>query len=106
MYLLRNVQTPTPQSEPLPGREHEMVRNRDIGYVFPVDEFTRLRRFLLIGSEGGTYYMKERKLTLDNITSAAQCLDSDPDRVLQEVIDASSFSAAKNDQNNDPPRCA
>ena len=98
MYLLRNVQTPTPQSEPLPGREHEMVRNRDIGYVFPVDEFTRLRRFLLIGSEGGTYYMKERKLTLDNITSAAQCLDSDPDRVLQEVIDASSFSAAKNDQ--------
>ena len=98
MYLLDHVKEPTPQTEPLPGREDEMVKNRDVGYVFPVDEWTRLRRFLIIGSEGGTYYMKERKLTQENITCVGQCLDSDPDRTLQEVINASSFSAAKNDQ--------
>ena len=98
MYLSKHLNTPTPQSEPLPGREKEMVKNRDIGYVFSVDEFTRLRRFLIIGSEGGTYYMKERKLTQENIVCVGQCLDSDPDRTLQEVISASTFSAARNDQ--------
>ena len=97
-YLLKHSRTPTPQSEPLPGRESEMVRNNDIGYVFPVDKFVHLRRFLLLGAEGGTYYVKERELIIENVKSANECLDDDPDRVFQEILDASSFSAAKNDQ--------
>ena len=31
-----------------------------------MDDMTRLQRFLILGSEGGSYYASERKLTLEN----------------------------------------
>ena len=46
-YLRQIHGQPTPQSEKLPGREDEMVMNRAGGAVFAVDDFIRLRRFLV-----------------------------------------------------------
>lgn len=44
----------TPQSEQAsPGQ----VRNSAGGYTFQVDALTRLRRFLTLGVDGGTYYV-------------------------------------------------
>ena len=37
----------------------------------PVDDMTRLQRFLILGSEGGSYYADERKLTLENAPESA-----------------------------------
>ena len=51
----------TPQSKPLPD-EHQ-VQNNAGGYVYQIDEWKRLDRFLILGAEGGTYYVKEQKLT-------------------------------------------
>ena len=48
------------------GREAEMVRNAAGGYVFPVTDWTRLERFLILGTDAGTYYTGARALTLDN----------------------------------------
>ena len=45
VYLTQVYGAPAPQSEPLPGREGEMVQNSAGGMAFPVDDFTRLRRF-------------------------------------------------------------
>jgi 60 kDa SS-A/Ro ribonucleoprotein len=42
----------TLQTAPIPGRESEMVRNEAGGYTFPVDDWVRLDRFLILGSEG------------------------------------------------------
>ena len=79
----------TPQSEPIFGRS-DMARNNAGGYTFVVDDWTRLQRFLILGSEGGTYYVGERKLTRDN---AADGL-----RVVSEIVAVSKAGRApKND---------
>ena len=54
----------TPPSQPIPGSAQ--VPNSAGGYVWSVDDWTRLDRFLILGTEGGTYYISERKLSLDN----------------------------------------
>ena len=41
----------TPQSAPIPGTSQ--VRNDNAGYVWAVDDWARLDRFLILGSEGG-----------------------------------------------------
>jgi 60 kDa SS-A/Ro ribonucleoprotein len=52
----------TPQSQPAPGRP-EMVENNAGGFVFEIDPMAQFRRFLLIGSAGGTYYVGQNELT-------------------------------------------
>ena len=95
-YLNQVYGAPTPQSEPLPDREDRMVKNSAGGYVFPVDDFTRLRRFLILGSEGGTYYAAERPLTIENAKAVRRCLDTDGNRVVDEAIRASQGTAPRN----------
>ena len=57
------------QADPMMGREGEMVENTAGGYVFEADKWERLMRFLLLGTEGGTYYIKEKQ------ADARQCWD-------------------------------
>ena len=49
-YLTRVITGPTPQSEPLDERQ---APNSAGGHSYPVDDMTRLDRFLILGSEGG-----------------------------------------------------
>jgi 60 kDa SS-A/Ro ribonucleoprotein len=44
----------TPQSETIPGRD-DMVANSAGGYTFAVDQWTLLDRFLILGSDQGSY---------------------------------------------------
>lgn len=55
----------TPQTQPIPGRESEMVENNAGGFVFEADAWKKLQRFLILGSEGGSYYADERTLTIE-----------------------------------------
>ena len=77
---------PVPQSEPLDERQ---VQNSAGGYAYPVDDMTRLRRFLILGSEGGSYYAGERKLTLDNIDAVKRCIQDEPYGVIKEIVNLS-----------------
>ena len=95
-YLNQVYGAPTPQTEPLPDLEDRMVKNSAGGYVLPVDDFTRLRRFLILGSEGGTYYAAERPLTVDNAKAVRRCLDADGRRVVDEALRASRGAAPRN----------
>ncbi len=72
----------TPQTEPIPGREADMVKNAAGGYGFVVDKWARLGRFLLIGTTGGTYYQSARDLTKENLTDVLACLKEDGPRVV------------------------
>lgn len=74
-----------PQSAPLPGREAEMVANDAGGYVFKIDKWTGLTRFLVLGSEGGTYYVGERKHTMRAGGMVEACIKEDPTRVFATV---------------------
>lgn len=83
----------TPQSQPLFGRT-DQVLNSAGGYVFAVDEWKRLERFLILGTEGGTYYIGERELTRQNAEAAAACLKQDGERVVKTVVEISTAGRA------------
>lgn len=67
----------TPQGEIIPGRENEMVKNSAGGYIFPMEPLALLTRFLILGSEGGSYYISEQKLTQSNFENITRILDSE-----------------------------
>ena len=48
----------TPQTEPVLGRT-DQVKNSAGGYVFAVDDWTRATRFIILGTQSGTYYASE-----------------------------------------------
>ena len=65
----------TPQSQPIPGSSQ--VRNSGGGYSWQVDDWTRLDRFLILGAEGGTYYIAERDLVRQNHDAVVRCIKAD-----------------------------
>ena len=86
----------TPQAEPLPGSAQ--VANSAGGYTWPVDKWSRLDRFLVLGSEGGTYYVGERQLTQENAVVVVECLAEDGPRLVGRVVELSvAGRAPKND---------
>lgn len=88
----------TPQSKPIPGREKEMVKNSAGGFTFTIDKWTKLNRFLVLGTEGGTYYIGEQKLTEQNSKNVIDCIKEDAKKVLEKVVEISEAGRApKND---------
>jgi 60 kDa SS-A/Ro ribonucleoprotein len=87
----------TPQLQAIPGSTQ--VPNSAGGFVWQIDKWARLERFLILGSEGGTYYISERKLTVDNATGALECIAEDGPRAVQKIVDV---SASKRAPKNDP----
>jgi 60 kDa SS-A/Ro ribonucleoprotein len=58
----------------------------------------QLYRFLILGTEKGTYYITERKLTADNAAAVRACLKEDFDRTLDTIVAVSDAGRApKND---------
>jgi 60 kDa SS-A/Ro ribonucleoprotein len=98
MTYLKEVlnQKKTPQTEPIPGTAQ--VANNAGGYAFAVDDWTRLNRFLILGSEGGSYYAAERALTAENAQAVLRCILSDGSRAVREIVAVSDAGRApKND---------
>ncbi|HEY9450290.1 MAG TPA: TROVE domain-containing protein [Gemmatimonadaceae bacterium] len=86
----------TPQAEPIPGTTQ--LPNSAGGYAWTVDRWTRLDRFLILGSEGGTFYVGERELTREHAASAIECVAEDGARAVRRVVEISrSGRAPKND---------
>lgn len=86
----------TPPHRPIPGKN--MVQNEDKAYVFKADSWDRLDRFLILGSEGGSYYAGQHKLTVDNCDNVVACIKEDGIKVVQTIMVLStSGRAPKND---------
>jgi len=77
--------TETPQGLPIPGRD--MVENNAGGFVFKLDEWKQLERFLILGSEGGTFYVSEKKLTADNANKVLLLLKKDGVKVVEKTVE-------------------
>ncbi|HEY0154710.1 MAG TPA: TROVE domain-containing protein [Longimicrobium sp.] len=86
----------TRQSDPIPGSAQ--VPNSAGGYAWALDSWSRLDRFLVLGTEGGTYYVGERELTVDNARAVAECIAEDGPRVVRRIVEVSAGGRApKND---------
>jgi 60 kDa SS-A/Ro ribonucleoprotein len=93
MKFLKHFRTrQTPQSEPIPGSAQ--VANSAGGYAFAVDDWARLERFLILGSEGGSYYATERALTLENARAVVRCLEADAERAIRSIVQISDSGRA------------
>lgn len=75
------------QDTPIDGKV--MVKNHGGAYVFGLDDFARLDRFLVLGSEGGSYYANERTLTMENAKSLENCIKLDGERVVARIVEMS-----------------
>lgn len=86
----------TTQSRPIPGSTQ--VRNSAGGYSWEVDDWTRFDRFLILGAEGGTYYIGERELVKQNHDVVVRCIKQDGIRAMKRIVEISdSGRAPKND---------
>ena len=81
-YLKRHNPKRVPQWAPLAGQ----VKNSNGGHAWPVDDWTRLRRFLILGSEGGSYYASEWRLTRENAEAVERALRADGNRAVDEIV--------------------
>jgi 60 kDa SS-A/Ro ribonucleoprotein len=85
----------TPQTEPLDARQ---VKNNAGGFVYATDPWKAFERFLVLGTEGGTYYVGEQKLTQDAAKNTLKCVEEDGRRAVDLLVDISDKGrAASND---------
>lgn len=88
----------TGQRIPMTDVMTPQVANSAGGYVWTVDHWTHLLRFLVLGSSACTYYASARKLTLENAEAVLQCIDVDGLRTVRTIVDVStSGRAPRND---------
>lgn len=73
----------TTQDRPADPRQ---VMNHAGGYTFTVDDMARLRRFLVLGTTGGTYYQGEQELTRDNADLVLELARTRGEDVAAEVL--------------------
>lgn len=94
-YLARyQPNQPIPQSAPLPGQ----TPNSAGGFTWQVSHWERLRRFLILGNEGGSYYASEQALTVQNAQAVMACIHEDGVRAVAEIVAISDEGRApKND---------
>jgi len=86
----------TPQTQPIPGAVQ--VQNDAGGYVFGVDHWTALQRFLILGVEDNTYYATKRDLVMQAGNGTLKCVAEDGERVVRTVVAVSHGGRApKND---------
>lgn len=66
----------------------DMVKNNtNEGYSFKITGEEQLKRFLLIGSTGGTYYVNEQKLTVDNAAEIIKLIKIHGESVMDILFD-------------------
>lgn len=87
----------TPQNEQIPGSTQ--TANDAGGFAWEVDDWVKLDRFLILGTEGGSYYATERQMTIKNADAALRCIQSDGIRTVNRIVEISTAGRApKNDQ--------
>ena len=95
-YLKRHSTRRVPQRARIP--RSGQVPNSAGGFAWEVDEWARLRRFLILGSEGGSYYASEWVLTRENAQAVERCIREDGLRAVAEIVRVSEGGRApKND---------
>lgn len=81
----------TPQSERADSRQQ---RNAAGGYTFVLDDAARLRRFLTLGVDGGTYYATPRELAIQNAEVVGRMAHEDPQTLVRTIVEVSVRGAA------------
>jgi 60 kDa SS-A/Ro ribonucleoprotein len=77
----------------------DQIENSEGGFVFQLDEWATLRRFLILGSASGTYYVGRRKMTEDCVALVLACVQADGVRAVTTAVAVSRQGLApRNDE--------
>lgn len=87
----RNLATPVPQTQAVSPKQ---VKNNAGGFSFEVSNADRLERFLILGTDGGTYYVKEQDLTRQNVNWLIEEIKTNGAEVLAKVVEVSESGRA------------
>lgn len=74
------------------------ARNAAGGYVFELDDLARLRRFLVLGTDGGTYYASERELTRESAELVLRLARERPRELVDVIVETSLAGRAPRQQ--------
>jgi 60 kDa SS-A/Ro ribonucleoprotein len=85
----------TPQTEKVPGVKNQ-AKNNAGGVSFKLSAWDYLMRFLILGTEGGTYYVNERKLTRDAAKKVQRCIDADGILAVDTIVKISTSGRSSN----------
>ena len=78
--------------------DERQVANSAGGFSFELDKWKQLDRFLILGTEGGSYYANEQKMSVSNAKNIINLIKEDGARVLNRVVEVSERGmASKND---------
>jgi 60 kDa SS-A/Ro ribonucleoprotein len=91
-HLKRHRTRPVPPQFPIPGSGQ--IPERAGGDACPPDDWTRLRRFLVLGSEHGSYSASERTLTRASAQALERCIRADGPRAVAEIVRVSDTGRA------------
>ena len=81
------------------GNDNSNTTNNAGGPAYKLDKWAVLRRFLVLGTEGGTYYAGEHEHTKQGLETVKACLAEDGERFVMKVVEVSTAGLApKNDQ--------
>lgn len=88
---VEHIASETPQTEAVSPKQQP---NNGGGFSFVVDDWMRLDRFLIMGSEGGSFYQSEKKLTVENMKAVQRCIEADTLRVINQIVQISDSGRA------------
>jgi len=92
--MQRHAQGPTPADRAILGRDAEMAPNHGGGVAFLAGDWTQFQRFLILGTEGQTYYCTEKEQTLENVGVVARVAKEDGRRALRMAVDVTQAGRA------------
>jgi len=67
----------------------DQVPNSDGAFVYALDDWARMDRFLILGSAGGTYYIGEGDLTKENADAVNRAIKADWKRAVDRIVEIS-----------------
>lgn len=76
----------------------DRVQTHNDGVAYKLDPQQQLRRFLILGSEGDTYYASQRELLTTNVEAVRQALDTDFYKAIDEIVDVSDRALAPSNE--------
>jgi len=92
--LSKKTPAATPQNVQTPGT----VMNNAGGFVYQIDKWDRLDRFLILGSDKGSFHVKAEKLSVENAKNIVECIKENGKRVVDKIVEVSDAGRApKND---------
>lgn len=78
-----NLSKPPTQTEKL---DDNQIKNNAGGFVYQVSDLDRVKRFLVLGSEKGSYYANEQELTKDNCNTIIKLVKENKDNMAFTII--------------------